>query len=50
MTLKNEFTVDDIVDRISSPCERVVGAAAGAGAAAPLIRENHFGTVVVEGG
>ena len=50
MTLKNEFAVDDIVDRISSPCEWVVGATARTSAAAPLIRENHFSTVVVEGG
>ena len=50
MTLKNEFTVDDIVDRISTPSERVIGATARTSAAAPLIRENHFATVVVEGG
>ena len=50
MTLKNQFAVDDIVDRVSSPSEWVVGATARAGAAAPLIRENHFGAVVVEGG
>ena len=50
MTLKDQFAIHDIVDRISSPSEWVVGATARTGAAAPLIRENHFRTVVVKCG
>ena len=50
MTLKDQFAIDDIVDRIGAPSERVIAATAGTGAAAPLIRENHFSAVVVERG
>ena len=45
-----ELAVDNVVNGISTPIQRVVGAAAWTAAAAPLIRKQYLGTIVVEGG
>ena len=45
---KLELTVDDVVDGIRAPVQRVVGAAARPAAAAPLVGEQDLGAVVVE--
>ncbi len=44
-----ELAVDDVVDRVRAPGQRVVGAAARPAAAAPLVGEDDLGAVVVEG-
>ena len=43
-----ELAVDDVVDGVGTPVERVVGAAARPSTAAPLVRVNDLGAVVVE--
>ena len=50
ITAKLELAIDDVVNGISAPVHRVVGAAARSATAAPLVRENDFGAVVVERG
>ena len=43
-----ELAVDDVVDGVRAPGQRVVGAAARSPPAAPLVGEQDLGTVVVE--
>ena len=45
-----QLLVDDVEDGIGAPGDRVDRAAARAGAAAPLVGEDHLRAVVVEGG
>ena len=43
-----KLSVDDVVDRISTPIEGIKRAAAGATTATPFIREQNLGAVIVE--
>ena len=50
VTTELKLTVDDVVERISTPGQRILCATARSATATPFIGENHLGAIVVEGG
>ena len=49
MATKFQLVVDDVVQRISAPIQRIIGSAARATTATPFVGEQYLGTVIVEG-
>ena len=44
-----EFAIDNVVDRVGTPGQRIVGTAAREGTTAPFICKQHLRAVIVEG-
>mgnify|MGYP000161833470 CR=1 FL=1 len=47
---ENQLTVDDVIDGVGAPGERVISAAAWPHASAPFVGKQDLGAIVVKGG